>query len=430
MSERSRMTRREFLVSSAALAAGTVLAACQPAATPAPPKATEPPMATEPPEAATEIAVLAWSSDVFEDFFNRYEEDSGVHIKFETFPPSWEEMLSKFTMWGETGYDGIDVMAQDDMITALWAKQGWAEDVAYLLSPEELEDQVDPLDEFHDFMGGQHRIYYSLDAIPFYFNKDIVSEAPKDWDELIQIGKEVTNPAEDLWGFRPESGMNYPIMMINHAGGDPYKLDDEGTLTALKFMRDLVFEHKITPETTVSEQTRENYATAAAGQTAMWQGYGNGYGDTMAIEGSVLTTENSGIARWPMGPASDNGMLHAWGWILPKYTKKKEQAEHFIQWMNEFERLKELDIAFNLLPCRKSLLEDKEYTDALAILTAGPGWTEIIRGAKFRCPTACETEMAGYSLLFNDLFQHLMSGEKTPEEAQQWAVEELARVTG
>ena len=42
------------------------------------------------------------------------------------------DVMQKITLWGQTGYDGLDVMFADDLIGGLWGMNGWAEDLSKL----------------------------------------------------------------------------------------------------------------------------------------------------------------------------------------------------------------------------------------------------------------------------------------------------------
>lgn len=419
------LNRRDFLRIGAAAAAGAVVAGCAqlPAAAP------DGEMA-EPDEVPQEVRVTWHNHPTYLELSDMFTEDTGIEVAMEFHPPKWEEILAKFTLWGESGYDGIDVEAQDDQIASLYSFKEWCFDLSYMMTDEEREDQADAVLGLTEQVGGfQARIFYFVGGEPFYYNKELIPEAPATWEEMVEVAKGVTDPENDVWGWRPNAGshnMNLTLMMVNHAGGNNETLDDEGTLTALQFMRDWVFEYEITPPTVVSEAAEEIMALAPAGKAGMWWLYEGNYGPLLAVEGGMLTPETLGVSRWPMGPSSDEMMVHAWGWMIPIYTPRREVAEEYISWMAQYDNIKHLVTNVQITPPKKSMYGDPEIQAQIPILNAGPGWEELTRGAKFRCPVVCHPNAGALSLIFQDAGLLVMAGERTPEEVRDIYANEIA----
>ena len=294
------LNRRDFLRIGAAAATGAVVAGCVQM-----PAATSDGEMAEPDEVPREVRLTGHNRPIYHEMNEKFTEETGIEVAMEFHPPKWEEILAKFTLWGESGYDGIDVEAQDDQIASLYSFKRWCFDLSHLMTDEERADQADAVLGLTEQVGGfQARMFFFVGAEPFYFNKELIPEAPKTWEEMVEVAKTVTDPENDVWGWRPNAGshnMNLTLMMVNHAGGNNETLDDEGTLTALQFMRDWVFEYEITPPTVVSEAAEEIMALAPAGKAGMWWMYEGNYGPLLEVEGGMLTPETLGVSRWPMG---------------------------------------------------------------------------------------------------------------------------------
>ena len=109
-------------------------------------------------------------------------------------------------------------------------------------------------------------------AIPFhnstpvlYYNKTLfkqngIEEAPKTWEEVVEVAKKLTNAQEDRWGIMlPSVNTDYcgwilsSLVMAN--GGKYYNTDYPGevyytspsTVGAMTFWRDLVHKHNVMP---------------------------------------------------------------------------------------------------------------------------------------------------------------------------------------
>lgn len=381
------------------------------------------------PSKQRELSYIGWSNDAVNEFNKRFEEETGIKVTYDVFPEKWTDVMQKFTLWGQTEYDGIDLMFADDLIGGMWATNGWAAELSDLDAWTQYKDDiVEGVHALSKVVGGVFRVFFDLDLEPFFYNRDLVPTPPTTWNELITIGQEVTDADEGIWGWRAPNGeghaFNTLLLCLNQAGADMETLDDKATLEALQFMYDWVFTHKITPPGTVSEDPTLVTGMAAAGKAGMWWAYGSGYDQGLAIQDSVLTEDNLLYARWPKGPAADIGLIHGWGWMIPKASKNKEAAAEYINWMSRPENMKEFCIELNCPPPYKSLFEDEELVDKMPILGAAVGWEEILRGSKFREPIVTKPQVTQLWNMFENLARYLFSGQKTPEEAQGWAINE------
>ena len=427
-----KLTRREFLVTSAAVAAGTVLAACQPAAAPTEaPK--EEPTKEEAPMEAKELYGIGSGHESFPILNERFTEETGIKVTYDTNPNKFEEIWSKFWMWGESQYDGVDFMNQDDGITAMWSQMDWVVDLDYLMDDAYKADLADAVVGLNKEHGKVARMMWFIGGLPFYYNMDLVPEAPETWDEMVEFAQKMTDPDNDVWGWRPNAGThvsNLTEMMINYAGGDPYTADDDGTLVALQFIWDWVNTFEITPVTTVNEAHQEMVALMSNGKAGMTWGYDGTYKGLLDVEGGILTRDNLGVARFPDGPGGDAPTyVHAWGFYMPKWTKKKEMAGELISYMTRKDNVKEICLTGGNTPPLKSLYEDADIQKDVWILSAGPGWDELMRGSIFRCPMMCVVQSAAYIKAFQDAYMFLAANEKSPEETHEWLAAEIKMAT-
>ncbi|MGX9182197.1 extracellular solute-binding protein [Mesorhizobium sp. BHbdii] len=177
--------------------------------------------------------------------------------------------------------------------------------------------------------GGVYRIFFYMymGIEPFLFNKSMIAKAPTTWEEMVAAAKSATK--EGVWGWRPLGGeghaWNTVLLTLNQAGADLTTLSDPATLSALQFMHDWVHKDKITPASTVSEDNNAVEALAAAGKAAMWWTYG--INNILSLDHTVITMDNLGVACWPKGPASDIGLVHGGGFLMSKFSQKKDAAK-------------------------------------------------------------------------------------------------------
>ncbi|MHC2303322.1 substrate-binding domain-containing protein [Rhizobium mongolense] len=384
-------------------------------------------------QSATTINMVGWNSPKLMDIFARAGKEAGVAINYDVLPSKWEDVMQKITLWGQTQYSGIDIMFADDLIGGLWGMNGWADELSGTDAwTKNSADIVDNITSLNNAVGGVYRIFFTMGIEPFLFNNKMVAKAPTTWEEMVTSAKAATT--DGVWGWRPIGGeghaFNTVLLMLNQAGADLKTLSDPATLTALQFMYDWVKTEKITPGSTVSEDNSAVDALAAAGKAAMWWTYDGDVNTILSLDNTVVTKENLGVARWPKGPASDIGLAHGWGFLLSKFSQKKDAAKDLLTWLSSRDIIREIDVSQTAAPPYKSLFDDPQLVKAIPMLTAGPGWAEMIRGAKFREPIVSDRAVTQLWSLFDNLGSYILSGEKSPQDAQAWAMEEYKSIRG
>jgi ABC-type glycerol-3-phosphate transport system substrate-binding protein len=377
------------------------------------------------------VNMVGWNSPALKTIFAKAEKEVGVKINYDVLPSKWSDVMQKITLWGQTGYNGIDVLFADDLIGGLWGMNGWAEDMSGLDAwTKHSADIVENINVLNKAVGGVYRIFFTMGYEPFMFNKSMVPAAPVDWSGLVSTAK--ANTKDGVWGWRPLGGeghaFNTVLLMLNQAGANLDTLDDAATLTALQFMYDWVQTDKITPSSTVSEDNAAVEALAAAGKAAMWWTYDGGTANILGVDKSVIAKDTLGIARWPKGPGSDIGLVHGWGYLLPKFSQRKDAAKEVVNWLAQTSTIKEVGLSQSAAPPYKSLFKDADYVAKLPQLTAGPGWEDLIRGAKFREPIVNHQQVTQLWNMFDKLGSYILSGEKNPKDAQIWAIGEYKTI--
>lgn len=412
------MNRRNFLKSTALAGAATALGAPRVFA-----------------QSASEISMIGWNAPALMDIFARAEKEVGVKINYDVLPAAWSDVMAKITLWGQTGYDGIDILFADDLISGLWGMNGWAEDLSGTDAwTKNSGDIVENISVLNNAVGGVYRIFFTMGLEPFLYNKSLVAKAPATWEELLSSGQAAMKGRQDVWGWRPLGGQghafNTVLLTLNQAGADLKTLKDPATLQALQFMYDWVQTSKITPPSVVSEDNPAVEALAAAGRAAMWWTYDGGLANILKADQTKVTPDNIGMSRWPKGPASDIGLVHGWGWLLSKFSQKKDASKTVLAWLSSPAIIKEISIAQSAAPPYRSMFSDRDIVAKLPQLTLGSGWEDQIRGARFREPIVSSPQVTQLWNMFDKIGSYILSGEKDPAATQAWAIEEYKSISG
>jgi maltose-binding protein MalE len=223
----TNFTRRAFLQGTALGTAAVALA----------------PLTTAARAQAKTVNVVGWNSPAHQEILINAGKAVGIDVKYDVLPAAWNDVMQKITLWGQSGFDGVDVLFADDLITGLWGMNGWADDLSGLdVTSKTSDDLVDNIKNLNAAVGGVYRQFFLLDAEPFYYNKKLVSTPPKTWEEMTSVAQGLTKG--DVWGWRPLGGnghaFNTVLLMLNQAGADLESLNDPGTLAALQYMYDWV----------------------------------------------------------------------------------------------------------------------------------------------------------------------------------------------
>ncbi len=382
-------------------------------------------------EAAKTVNVVGWNSPEWKALLEECGKTLGITVNYDSLPASWSDVMQKVTLWGQSGFDGVDVLFADDLIGGLWGMNGWADDLSGLTSySSKTDDWVDNIVNLNNAVGGAYRMFFMLDAEPFYYNKKLVPTAPGTWEEMVSAAQGITKG--DVWGWRPLGGgghaFNTVLLMLNQAGADLENLNDPGTLTALQYMYDWVQTYKITPPSTVNEDAGTVEGLAAAGKAGMWWSYGGALSGIPKIDQAVVTADDIAVARWPKGPASDVGLVHGWGFLSPKAASNKAAGQELINYMGTPEIARRITMMTKVAPPLKSLIADAEIVKEIPLLSANGGWENTIRGAKFREPIVNHRQVTQLWNMIDKLGGYILSGEKNPQESQAWAVSEYQTI--
>lgn len=75
---------------------------------------------------------------------------------------------------------------------------------------------------------------YAIEAVGLFYNKNLVPNPPKTWDELITIGRKISDKANKKYGFViPQPDPYHTFPMMSAAGGYVFGTNPDGTLNPL-----------------------------------------------------------------------------------------------------------------------------------------------------------------------------------------------------
>lgn len=262
-----------------------------------------------------------------------------------------------------------------------------------------------------------------------YWNKDLFEEAgldpekaPATLEELTEYAVKLTKPEKNQYGLALPTSVTYMQFLWANGGdaNDPNTntnlLNSEENVKTLTWLQDLTVNKKVSPGNITGPEAD---TMLQAGQIAMYMS------GPWQINGLREQGINFGIAPCVAGSAGAFSPAGGCSYVIPKGTEESHKlaAYKFMQYWLTDDVLKEWSQRNGFPVWSKTLLEDPEIQSD-EVLSAISKATEIGRSYNL-----------GYSLasqIDNDvmipLFEKVMTGAATPEEALKEASEAMDRV--
>jgi ABC-type glycerol-3-phosphate transport system substrate-binding protein len=224
-------------------------------------------------------------------------------------------------------------------------RAGWIEPLDDVIPPETWDDFpkifTPQIKVFHAYQGKRYRIPHEFAIGYFWYRQDWFNQKgvqpPKTWDEFAATAKTFTqgNVAGTLEGLKP--GFIYPYLAYctAQAGGQLFNFDEQ-TATAFQFVYDLIYTHKVLPESALSmDYTNQNdaYMQDRVAMMRQWPYFWGVAHDNK----NWYAAGKAEIALPPAGPAGAKSWWGGWGFCVPKAAPNKEQALDLIRWISSNE---------------------------------------------------------------------------------------------
>lgn len=296
-----------------------------------------------------QVTIVTWEGELVGDEPNvkiereiREEFDrTHPHIKVirRSKPSGDERKVFATAMAGGTAPDLSDIPGVD---TRTYIEQGFAADITGLLKEWGQLDEIypnllEPVIKDGKYYGLPREYYLMLLA----YRTDLYEKAgldpakpPKNWDELAQYAQQLTNKAENRYGYGM-LGMDYCAWhfmdFVWQAGGDFMRVDPKSKkmiatfqekpgVEALQYYKDLRWKYDVIQKN-VLQDINELKNDFIAGRSAMYKFYAQ---DMANLINSGLTNDQIGLAPLPAGPSGKHASQMAPRVYIINPTANKE----------------------------------------------------------------------------------------------------------
>jgi multiple sugar transport system substrate-binding protein len=343
-----------------------------------------------------------------------------VRVQLIEGPPATNSREDMYATSFLSGADSYDIVYGDVIWTPKFAAAGWLLDLTERLSESDRQDFLTADLNAGFYEGRLYRIPAFSDAGTLYYRKDLIGSPPKTFDDLERLSEIYKTP--DRWGFlwqgkQYEGLVTVFLEILWGYGGDwidadtrEVLLDRPEALQALQFLTRSV--GTISPPavtTYIEEDTRNLFQNGRAVFLRNWP-----YVWTLMADSPMRREGRVGVAPVVHAPGRTGAATAGgWGFAVSKYTKDRDAAWQFVEFLTRPEQLRKVQSRMGRIPARKSLVP--------------PEFLPILQSARLR-PLIPEYAQA------SDILQRWLSaaltGRAQPEHALQQAADETRLLLG
>ena len=270
--------------------------------------------------------------------------------------------------------ENYDVVSVDVVWTAEFAARGWLQPLEGDMAIE-TDGMLEPTIEAGTYQDKLYTAPVSSDGGILYYRKDLVPEAPKTWDEMMDmcsIAKE-NNIGCYSGQFKQYEGLTVNASeAINSAGGSVLGDDGKPNLTtpeAEEGLNNLVdaFKNGNIPAEAITYQEEESRRAFQEGKLLFLRNWPYVY-NLATTEGSSKVKDVLGMTALPGKEGPGASSLGGHSAAISVYSKNKATALDFVKFLVAEEQQKFFATQGSLAPVLGALYEDQELVSKLPYL--------------------------------------------------------------
>ena len=373
MSQKSKISRRDFIKVAGLAAASGALAACGVPDTEAPPAA-----ATTAPAVAqggqVRIAVGGWAEQNMRDLLavTEFTKNTGIDVEVVLRTDTKETELARLSSAIQAGDTPYDILDFEDELTTTLSQAGYMLPLNDLISQEVWDDLSPAMKAYTDVWsthnGEVFRMIHNWEMPYWFYRKDWFDErgveVPTSWDEVKLLGEVFTDEAAGVWasedGLIKGAFLNVYLAWITlQAGGNPFDVGPEYQ-QSLEYIHDLMYTSKVLNPASLQKDYNQQNGDYIADKVAFMRQWPF-FGDVARSEDNQawFSEDKAAIALPPVGPGGPGGSTYAagWGWGIVKNSPNLEPAKELFRFLISNEAAAEaVKVGFWFLSARQSVL--------------------------------------------------------------------------
>lgn len=365
---------------------------------------------------------------------------STIRVKMDPAPDNTDVKRTRVEEAIRTGVNTPDVYLGD----VIWPAEFGADHLALPLDSvfgEEIWKRFPPeLVSAATYGGTKYAVPFYADQGLLYYRADLIKAAPRTWEELAGMARELQEQKVVDYGFVWQ-GKRYEgltcnwLEMVSAAGGRV--LDDEGARSrmtspqsarALRFMRELIAEN-VAPPDVINFAEPDSSKLFSSGKALFMRGWNSAYPGIEERLGPDID-DKVGVAPLPAfsgqpypGPSTIGG----WSLYINPNTKKLDAVKEFVNWLTDAPAQRVV-ARYSMIPTNREVRSDRNVMDvspSLRVVLEGatsPGGSRLVMRP---------SNTPAYPDVSREMYVNVhraLTGEATPEQALADADREIKAI--
>ena len=379
------------------------------------------------------VSAQEHTQEPLKPFIEEFRAASGVNVTFFANPSAGGEQVAQLAPQFAAESTPVDVLSSSDEAAPAFIRAGWMEPLNDII-PEGFWDEWDQ--SVRDYVALWSTLEDQIYRIPlgwsvgyFWTRKDLLTEwglaAPATWDDVRAIGEAAK--ANGMSGFgdagsKPSLAFVYAAYVVAQAGGSIFDFDD-GTREAFAFARELV-DSGYYPAGAANWTYDQLNAAYMGDQLATMRQWAFFY-DVSRDNTAWFAEDKVSIELPPGGPNGQRATWGgAWGWMIPRFTDKKDAAREWITYITAPEQAGRLaEVVSDFITPRTSVFEHLGDT---GLVTYMKSYSE----AGVITPRPFHPQVNEAQAIVDTYFNGLLAGEYDVDAAIEGAKEEFGDLAG
>ena len=305
------------------------------------------------------------------------KEEGRIHINVTKGPKETEAVSDLAISSLLLGNSPFDILLMDVTWLPKYAEAGWLEPLDHWINSNDWSAIADGARVGNEYNGQIYRWPLTADMGLLYWRKDLMEQAPKTPEELINISLKLKRDGRVLYGYvwqgRQYEGLSCVFLeVLNGFGGEwlnnsqKVKLGGVEAIDAAKWLNNLIISGA-SPKSVTNFFENEALQAFESGEAALMRNWPYAWAelqkDNSAVKGKVgITTMISNNDKEP------SSTLGSWGLSILKGSKNKNEAYKFINYITTKAAQKELFLESGYTPTIAKLYKDEELLKNSPIL--------------------------------------------------------------
>ncbi|HEU68151.1 MAG TPA: maltose ABC transporter substrate-binding protein [Candidatus Acetothermia bacterium] len=370
--------------------------------------------------------LVIWADDrgapVLRDVAEKYTQDTGVAV--EVVEIAYDQIRGQFITTAPTGQGPDIIVGAHDWVGEL-AANGLLEPVDF--GPKLAEFSAAAVQAF-SYGGRNYGVPQNTENIAIIYNKALVPEMPKTWDELLEFAREITDPTKPMYAIVFQNGPDpyHWFPMLSACGGYVFGTDAGGALNPCDV--GLANEGALRGAQLFADMIAEGLLPAGVSWDTMRALFFGGNA-AMVISGPWLVADTKkagidyGIALIPSIRCADGSygipkpFIGVRGFMVSAFSQNKVLAFDFL--LNYIATTETMLALYELDPRAPAHLPTYE------IVKVDPDIAAFGLQGQYGIPMPNIPEMASVWGAWSDAQSLIANGQATPEEALAEAVQKI-----